>query len=859
MVSLTRILPTLFIAAMLVFSSCRTTKPNPESVKKADPLDAYMKDFYGDQPADELPYNPSSTRKWDLIHTQLEVNFDWKQQALNGIAKLDLTPIFYAMDTVWLDARGFEIASVKILSSDAHIPPRFVYDSTVIELYLPETHRQGDTLKLEIRYTAYPAKLEDLGLEEDNGHGLYFINHDGSEPDTPQQIWTQGETQANSCWFPTIDRPNERCTQEMFITVQDRFKTLSNGVMVDSRSDNKGMRTDHWVMRQPHAPYLFMMAIGEFAVVKDEWRGKEVSYYVEPEYEQYARMIFGKTPAMIEFFSNRLGVDYPWDKYSQVVVREFISGAMENTSATIHMGGLQHDDRAHLDESLESYVSHELFHQWFGDLVTCESWANLTLNEAFATYGEFLWIEHDQDANAAANHLLNDRSGYLREAKYAPHPLIHFRHETREDMFDGHTYAKGGQILHMLRNLVGDEAFFASLKYYLNRHAFTDVESHELRLAFEETTGRDLNWFFDQWFFNSGHPQMTVTHQSSDGNYSLEIKQTQKDPFLSVFKFPLQINAWCSGKMVSQKHWINSRDTTINLDLPGMPEFVAINSDGVLLSEIEEEGKTFAHWKAQAIHGQSFHTQFAAIGALEKFQDQAETWETYQKAVPNVHPNLAMRIMGQTRSSAEAGAADLGRAIKPLLSSPNAKLRAEALAYFINFDAEKRAAWNWTEAEWNSLAELAKECINDKSYRVERNGIRFFYRLKNAEGLDIALKNLKTCADVQKGAYCEVLARANHESAIASAKALIDSGKWSMVNGGLTALNILVKNHDSKEAIEAFKAEAVNQKEWWMRSRIARIMGRFDRTDDLAAFFKERAEKEEHPRVKPIWEGLVKK
>jgi len=859
MVSLYRIPPMLLLALVLFLWSCKSNSPNSDAVQIADPLETYRIGSVDEEPDDLMAYQASPTRKWDLLHTQLEVGFNWEDQTMSGVARLDLTPVFYAMDTIWLDARGFEINSIKILSSDAHIPPRFAYDSIRIELYLPEKYLRGDTLQLEINYLAQPATLEERGLEEGAGQGLYFINHDGSDSDKPQQIWTQGETQANSCWFPTIDRPNERCTQEMFITVEDRFKTLSNGVLMDSEALDKGMRRDHWVMRQPHAPYLFMMAIGEFAVVKDEWRGREVSYYVEPEYEKYARLVFGKTPAMLEYFSNLLGVEYAWDKYAQVVVRDFVSGAMENTSATIHMGGLQHDDREHLDESYEEYVSHELFHQWFGDLVTCESWANLTMNEAFATYGEFLWIEHDQDAAAAASHFLSDRRGYLREAKYAPHPLIHFRHEDREDMFDGHSYAKGGQVLHMLRNLVGDEAFFASLRYYLKRHAFTDVESHELRLAFEDVTGRDLNWFFDQWFFSTGHPQLSVTHKEGDGGYQLFIEQTQETPFLEVFQFPLKIHARCAGELVVREVWIQSRDTVVDLNLPESPEYVVVNADGVLLTEIEEKGKEYDAWTAQALHESDFFPQLAAVEGLKEHLDQIETWTTFQQMLPKVSPGIAVGILGRTRSSPEPGAAELGRAVVPLLASSDAHLRAEALAYFIFFDAEKRATWNWTQDEWNGLASMAKKCIDDKSYRVERNGIRVYYRLENEEGLKIALERLQTCADVQKGAYCEILARANHESAIPKALDLIHSGEWSMVNGGLTALSILVYENDSQAGLDAMKNEAINQEEWWMRSRIARIMGRFDRTDDLTQFFQERAEQEEHPRVKSVWEGLVKK
>ena len=169
-----------------------------------------------------------------------------------------------------------------------------------------------------------------------------------------------------------------------------------------------------------------MMAIGEFAIVKDKWRGIDVSYYVEPKFEKYARMVFGNTPEMIEFFSQKFGVDYPWKKYSQVVVRDFVSGAMENTTATVHMEALQHDHRYHLDETEEDYISHELSHHWFGDYVTCESWANLPLNESFATYAEVLWREYKYGIDEAEHHLSGDFSSYFAESQTKREPLIRF-------------------------------------------------------------------------------------------------------------------------------------------------------------------------------------------------------------------------------------------------------------------------------------------------------------------------------------------------------------------------------------------------------------------------------------------------
>ena len=459
--------------------------------------------------AEANPYRPSQTRYWDLLHTDLSVQFDWAQQRMDGIAVLDLTPQFYTQDSLHLDAKGMLIRSVELHRKQAPVTKlNYTYDDALIHIQMDRAYRKGDTAQLVIDYQARPNEAPVGGSAAiSSDKGLYFINPTKTHPYKPRQIWTQGETEASSRWFPTIDQPNERTTQRLAMTVDKDFVTLSNGLMTSSTDNGDDTRTDVWEMNQPHAPYLFMMAVGEFARVQDEWQGMPVAYYVEPEYADYAKLIFGNTPEMIQLFSDQFGVPFPWPKYSQVVVRDFVSGAMENTTATIHMEQLQHDARAHLDETYEDYVSHELAHQWFGDLVTCESWANIAMNESFATYLEVLWREHKYGHNSMDYHRYDQLKGYLQEAAGKREPLIRFNWPTQQAVFDRHSYNKGGTILHLLRETVGDEAFFASLQYYLKQKRWQAVESHDLRLAFEHVTGQDLNWFWNQWFLAPDTPR----------------------------------------------------------------------------------------------------------------------------------------------------------------------------------------------------------------------------------------------------------------------------------------------------------------------------------------------------------------
>ncbi len=563
------------------------------------------------------PYRGSATRTVDLLHTKLDLRFDWKKQQVLGKATLTMRPYFYPSDKVVLDAKGFDIHQVSF-EGKTH-PLRYEYDGRQLTVFLDRVYKNNEELTLYIDYTAKPEE-EGGSSAIQSDKGLFFINAAGTDPEKPQQIWTQGETENNSRWFPTVDKPNERCTQEIYVTVEDRFKTLSNGILVTSTPHPDGTRTDYWKMDLPHAPYLFMLAIGEFAKVQDKWNGIDVDYYVEPEYEPYARQIFPYTPEMLGFFSEKTGVPYPWSKYAQVVVRDYVSGAMENTSAVIFGEFMQGTDEELLDnQQNELIVAHEMFHHWFGDLVTCESWSNLTLNEGFANYSEYLWLEHKHGRDVADEHWRSESEGYKNSAVSGAHDLIDFHYEDKEHMFDGHSYNKGGCILHMLRNYVGDDAFFAALKRYLSGNAFTDVEAHELRLAFEDVTGEDLNWFFNQWFYSSGHPELDVSWEYDEQNktISLHVEQLQEqEGFPEVFELPLAVDIYdATGKARREKIRVTSRSQDFLLPAASPPALVNFDADRMLLADVNYP-KSSEEYRFQFRHAPKYMDRLEALENL---------------------------------------------------------------------------------------------------------------------------------------------------------------------------------------------------------------------------------------------------
>lgn len=566
----------------------------------------------------ELPvYQSSHKRENDLLHTRLDLRFDWEKEQVLGKATLRLKPFFYPTETVVLDAKGFAFHQVSFAGNPD--PLKYEYDGEKLTVFLGRPFTREEEYTLFLDYTATPSESGgSAAITSDRG--LFFINPRGEEAGKPRQIWTQGETEHNSRWFPTIDKPNERCTQEMTVTVEQGLEVLSNGVLRSKKDNGDGTSTFHWEMGQPHAPYLFMLAIGDYAVVEEQWEGKPVLYYVEPEYEEDARAIFSNTREMLTFFSDKLGVKYPWPKYAQVVVRDYVSGAMENTTSVIFSDFVQKHRRELIDNHNEGIIAHELFHHWFGDLVTCESWANLTMNEGFANYSEYLWMEHQYGKDAADYHLLSEWSGYFGSARGDIHPLIHFGYEDKEDMFDAHSYNKGGAVLHMLRNYVGDEAFWAALNKYLTDNAYTAVEAHDLRLAFEAATGEDLNWFFNQWYFSQGHPRLNVTYgyDAEQGQVTLQVEQLQ-DPgdMPAIFQLPVAVDIYLDGKEpVREKIWIDQRTQAFRFDVPGQPVLVNFDADRVLLAETQDN-KTEEELLYQYYHAPKFLDRYEAILLLE--------------------------------------------------------------------------------------------------------------------------------------------------------------------------------------------------------------------------------------------------
>jgi len=662
-------------------------------------------------------YRQTHTKTTELKHTKLKVNFDYQKEQMGGEEWLTASPYFYSTDSLVLNAKGMLIHEVALDKNGSKSPLKYEYKDDLLKINLDKTYNRNQDYTVYIKYTARPNEVSQKGSAAiSDAKGLYFINAQGKDADKPTQIWTQGETESSSAWFPTIDKSNQKTTQEIYMTVPDKYVTLSNGIMKSSTKVSGGLRTDHWVMDKKHAPYLFFMGVGEYAIVKDKWRNIEVDYYVEKEYEPFAKQIFGNTPEMIEFFSKRLNYDYPWSKYAQITGRDFVSGAMENTTATLHQESAQQKPGDLIDENRwEDTIAHELFHHWFGDLVTAESWSNLTVNESFANYSQYLWNEHKYGKDIADYGLMKEIRGYMMDPSNISKDLVRFNYHSREDMFDGVSYNKGGAILHMLRNYVGDDAFFAGLTDYLKTNEFGTGEAHQLRLSLEKVSGKDLNWFFNQWYFGNGNPKISYTTSFEPVKKEVTITLSQNQ-IGQNFQFPLAIDIFENGKPTRKNVWVSAKEKNdFTFQVSKNPDLVNLNSDGVLLAEITDT-KTPEQFLIQYQNSTQFLSRYKAVeNAIENLTKNPAALKTVVAALKDSNFRIRGKaLVGLDLSKPDQAKAALAEVEKMASSDPKTLVQGAAISalgkikdkkYLPLFEKGMNAVSNSVKA--NSLAGIA--------------------------------------------------------------------------------------------------------------------------------------------------------
>jgi aminopeptidase N len=680
---------------------------------------------FGGEPKDtswKKIYRASYTKINDLVHTKLDVKFDYDKSYMYGKAWITLKPHFYTTDSLLLDAKGMTINEVSIMKGAAKSKLTYSYDDMQLNIKLDKAYKGGENYTVYIDYVSKPNELKTQGSAAiSDAKGLYFINPKGEEK-KHTEIWTQGETEATSVWCPTIDKPNQKTTNEFYMTVPAKYVTLSNGLLISQKKNADGTRTDYWKMDLPHAPYLFFMGVGDYTIIKDSYKGKEVSYYVEKEYAPVAKTIFGRTPAMIKFFSDKLGVDYPWQKYSQIVGRDYVSGAMENTTATLHQENAYQNARELTDgNGWESTIAHELFHQWFGDLVTAESWSNLTVNESFANYSETLWDEFNNSKDAGDAQNYGDMQGYLQPGNDKK-DLVRFKYADKEDMFDGVSYNKGGRILHMLRNYVGDDAFFKSLNNYLTTNKFKAGEAGQLRLAFEEVTGQDMNWYWNQWYYGSGHPELKIDYAYDDaaGKATVIIEQTQKSG--KIFKLPIAIDVYNGAAKKRYNVWMENKVDSFTFNYTSKPDLINVDGDKILLCT-KKDNKTAENYVHQFKNAPLYVDRREALDYFAK-----NNMGELARGLSDKFPRLRRFTLDKLKTSKLAAVPSVIASVEKLANEETDKLtKAAALAFLAKTK----------DAKYTSVFE---KNLNDSSYTVSGEALNGLSALEPTKAYTLAKK-----------------------------------------------------------------------------------------------------------------------
>ncbi|HXE76212.1 MAG TPA: M1 family aminopeptidase [Candidatus Xenobia bacterium] len=689
------------------------------------------------------------TRTYDVQHVKLEVSFDWEKKEVAGTATLTVAALNDGLRHVTLDAAEMKIESV--LANER--PLEFAPEGDWLHITLDRTYNAGEKFELAIRYRARPRK------------GGYFTAPDKSYPQKPKQFWTQGESDYNRYWFPGYDFPNEKATSETVVTAPADLITIGNGRLVEVREDKAaGTKTWHWREDVPHVNYLISLIVGRFDKHTEKAGDVPVEYYVPPGTDAATlKRSFEPTPAMIQFYADWIGIPYPYEKYAQTTVEDFLWGGMENISATTLYTDTLHDEAATPNWTSEGLVAHELVHQWWGNLLTCRDWSNLWLNEAFATFFTNLWYEHRygrdeydyrrwEDMQEAKK---EDRDDYRR-------PIVMPWYVNEMDLFDSHTYPKGAVVLDMLRSVLGEAQFQKSLRHYAARHARQSVDTEDLRKAIGEATGQELGWFFAEWLYSAGYPEFSVTAEWQTDAKQLHLSVEQKQgraEMTPVFRMPVEVEVTTSqGAQTFTVEVAHARDD-FYFPLAEAPTRIRFDAGQRLLKSLEfprsraelidllqnDPNVLGRIWAAEQLARRQ--SDLAAVGALRDALAKEKFW--------GVRKEIA-RVLGEVKSPAAR------EALTDALRDTDARVReraAESLGEFAD-DAEaakalesvieKEAKTYVVAAAVKSLGrvgaagafERLRDALKRDSHRevIRRAALEGLAHLGDARGLGIAME-----------------------------------------------------------------------------------------------------------------------
>jgi len=606
-------LATLFCITVCIAVILPATVPAAEKIKP-DPL-AYV----------------SPSRDFDVEHTVLDLYLDLKKQAISGSVTHTLTALKPDVKAIRLNCVALNVEEVTI---DGH-PAAFEYpvpgsrstswiesaattqSADELVIFAREPFKRGTRFDVEIHYNGEPKV------------GLYFVAPEKGIPEKRHEVWSQGEGEDNRYWIPCFDYPNDKATFEARYRVDKGYYALSNGVL-EGTQEVDGKVEYHWKLDTPQVTYLIMAAAGEYEIVEEMWRDVQIMYLVPPGTgEDTTRRAYGLTPDMLDFFTDYIGIDYPFKKYAQVTVQNFIYGGMENTTATVMNKRMLYDDHMAVTKTEQGLVAHELAHMWWGDMVTCAEWSHMWLNEGFATYFQGLYRGHHEGDDAFRYEVDGRYRKTIAKDEKDPRPVVVDFYNRKGSRNSANVYIKGQGVLHMLRFLIGDELFRETIRAYGEKYKYQLAETSDFAKVVRATTGENLDWFFEQWCYLSGHPELRVTEHWDDDNKRLQISiaQTQETTRLTpVFRLPMDIEITCDEKTELHRIVISKVDQDFYFSLPSKPRMVIVDKGDWTLKTMEHE-KNIETLVFQAKNADTM-SRVNACRALAKKRPTSEVVET---------------------------------------------------------------------------------------------------------------------------------------------------------------------------------------------------------------------------------------
>jgi len=760
----------------------------------------------------------SRERNADILHYAFNLSLNESTRTVSGTATITFTPLRSDFKVFELDQEG-----MNFTSATTHDGKRLRYflEGKKIKIALEKPYKLNETTSVTITYSAKPKR------------GLYFVSDSTVEGKT-WQAWTQGQSEDNHCWIPCYDYPNDKATSEMSVTVKGTTTAVANGTLREEKKNADGTTTFHYVDTKPHSSYLISLVVGNFVKRVETSNGIQLAYLIPDAQKENANITFSKTPSVIKFFSDKIGVAFPGETYTQVTVNNYLNIGMEYAGGAILHEKTLHDARAHLDYKSDGLIAHVLAHQWFGNLVTTRDWSHSWLHEGFAAYCEAMWLEHERGNDDMMWFVLGLQRKAISADNDEKRPIVWNGYTDADEVFDEHIYAKGGAVLNMIRKYLGDDLWWKAMQHYLRKHQFKNVETNDLKIAIEEATGINMQWFFNQWLYKSGYPELIVedSYDETKDVLKLTVRQTQKlDSLTGFFSLPVEIEFFTSAGSKVEQIWIDRRTKEFSFPLEDKPLAIVFDKGSTLIKQLEFE-RTTDEILYLLEHGDT-PARLEALDIVRRnlFTDDSTK---FTEAIINRLANDSFWGVRANAAEALAGVVHSSKAQMQLLSSlrdANSKVRATVIRTLEKIKGEQQLV---------ILPSLQKIVLEDSSYSVVALALSAVTKIDSANALSYCIQGLN------KDSYQEQIRIAALKSFVKfdAPKAVRTLMEYSMAGNShvirTEALQLLVRSSSDTNTVVKHLSLFLNDPVPQVRNAVISLFENYPKEDVLRMLRKQR-------------------